>query len=147
MFKGEIENSKDEILIVDSTINELLLPLFYISTYCLSLIVCQEQNFDFQEVREERTDKNDPKKEKKNYISLFCSRRMHGKLKAIILYLTIGYAFEELTDNFVKTINLNKLKLNWTKFSSIYSEKRNEFWPFPTYIIRTFIKLHYKNID
>ena len=147
MFKKEKSDSKEEFLVVDSLLNELLLPLVYISTYSLSSLVCKEQNFDFEEVHEEKISDNDElRKKEKTYISLFCNSRTHGKLKKILHFLISNHDFNDLTDEKVKKIELEEVNYNWEDFLKIYSEKEKEFYPFSTYLIRNFIQLHYNNV-
>lgn len=137
----KVENT----LVIDSYINYLLKHLVFISTYSLSYFVCEKNQFDFNEVCEDRVNDYDKNINEKRYLSLFARVNERNKLLNIVEYLIFGYNFAELNDENIKKIQL--CQLTWDSFFDIYKNKHNEFWIFSSFLIRDFISSHYsKNV-
>ena len=133
-----------DTLVIDSYINYLLKHLVFISTYSLSYFVCEKNQFDFNEVCEDRVNDDDKNINEKRYLSLFARVNERNKLLNIVEYLIIGYNFAQLNG---ELNNIKLYQLSWQSFFDIYKTKHNEFWIFSSFLIRDFIRSHYsKNV-
>lgn len=133
----------EELLLIDSYIYYALKLLVYISTYSLSYFVCEKNQFDFTEIKEDTINDSDEKREEKSYISFFASATKRNKLLDIAAYLFCGYSFDEISKLNEQNFNLNDLSYSWDKFLDIHKAKKNEFWAFSSFLIRDFMFSHY----